>query len=456
MATIHANGGNVSLSAAFAATGTSGGNDRAIELDFASIKTSGSGTITLNGNASANGNTTSTSTWGIGLNTVTAGSSTLIQSENGAITLTGTAGKASASASGIANSGSAVSILSASGAITLNDIRPSGSTGTYAGLSLKPSSTASIYIGSDGTTVPSSSSNVTINADAATFAANGSYGTQINTSGTVTLQPYGNDFVAALDATNLALASSVTGFTIGKPATSADGTADADVTIGRATSIDGPIGIYGKNIAINAGLMTTAFLDSNAVITLKGSGNVTDGASGFVQAGSQTTLGQRTGSLLLLGGNVTLDNSVNNDVGFMAASGVSGLTYLDYAGMIIGTVGSTSGVSATGVVNIGTKLYSLAIEKDVTTTNASANALTLNASMDSAVGADLSSNILIRGTPSYTPTISVGSGGIGRLYTGGITTDSQKVSQLSGFSPLTARTYKVPTARPCVSTAATH
>ena len=251
-----------------------------------------------------------------------------------------------------------------------------------------------------------------------------------NGTGQLRIEPAtaSSSFTSAFSTSGWTFDTNLTGLTLGK-----DGNT-ADITIANAVSIAGPIGIYGGNIAINAGLVTTAFNDSNAVITLKGSGNVTDGASGYVQAGSQTTLSQRTGGLLLLGGNVTLDNSASNDVGTLAASGVSGLTYLDYGGLIINTVGATQGVSSSGVVNIGTKLYSLAVEKNVTTTNASANALTLNASIDSAVGADLSSNILIRGTPGYTPTISVGSGGVGKLFTGGITTDSQRVSQLSSLS----------------------
>lgn len=195
------------------------------------------------------------------------------------------------------------------------------------------------------------------------------------------------------------------------------------VTLGSTVTAAGPISVTGGNIAINAGLVSTG-TGSNALITLQGSGNVTDGPSGYVQTGSTGN-----GSLLLLGGNVTLDNSASNDVYTLAASGVSGLTLLDKAGLQIGTVGTTQGVSASGVVNIGTQLGSLSITRDVTTTSTAGNALTLNASIGSAVGADTSYNLLFSGSP----TISVGSGGTGRLYSGGLA-GSTGLTSLGGLS----------------------
>lgn len=52
--------------------------------------------------------------------------------------------------------------------------------------------------------------------------------------------------------TNVMLASRVGGLTIGNTNNT------ADITIGNATSIAGPITVYGGNISVNAGLTSTA------------------------------------------------------------------------------------------------------------------------------------------------------------------------------------------------------
>jgi hypothetical protein len=163
-ATVNAAGGNVSMTASYATTGTSGGYDRLIELDNASIKTSGAGTVTITSDGSNNGNGAGTDVWAVGFNTSTAGTG-LIQTENGAITLTGTAGKLSANSRGIVAQTSALSILSASGAITLKDIQPAGTTGSYFGMYLRANSTGPHYYGSDGTTVLSGTSTASSSQD---------------------------------------------------------------------------------------------------------------------------------------------------------------------------------------------------------------------------------------------------------------------------------------------------
>ncbi len=225
-----------------------------------------------------------------------------------------------------------------------------------------------------------------------------------NGSGALRIEPASTSFGSVFSTSGWTLASTLSGLTLGKSGNT------ADITITNATSIAGPIEIYGGNIAINAGLVATG-AGSTARITLQGTGTVTDGVSGYVQAGTSGD-----GSLLLLGGNVTLDNSASNDVYTLAASGVGSLTYIDKAGLSIGTVDSTSGVLATGVVSIGTQTGSLLVTQNVGTSSTSTTALTLNASIGSAVGADTSYNILLSGSPS----LSVGAGGTARLFTGGV------------------------------------
>jgi hypothetical protein len=184
-AQILANGGNIEITASYATTGTSGGSDRAIFINNATIATTGAGTISLVADATNNANT-SNSAWGIAFEN--AGT---IQTDSGSITLDGTGGKAALNVRGIVSDGRNAQILSNSGSITLIDRTPVGLTGTYLGLFLKPTSISNIVIGADDAAVTSSSSNVTIQADMLTFEPNSSNTARkvnINTSGDVVLE----------------------------------------------------------------------------------------------------------------------------------------------------------------------------------------------------------------------------------------------------------------------------
>jgi hypothetical protein len=59
---------------------------------------------------------------------------------------------------------------------------------------------------------------------------------------------------------------------------------------------------------------------------------------------------------------------------------------MDRNALTIGTVGSTNGVAATGVVSIGTQSGDLSVEQSLSTNNATATALTLNAGVGTAAG----------------------------------------------------------------------
>ena len=97
-------------------------------------------------------------------------------------------------------------------------------------------------------TLASSSSNITLTSNVMSLST-----TSVTTSGTVTVQPYGNSFTSALSwpLTNLTLSNSVTGLTIGKS------TNTANVTLGSATNIAGFVTIYGGTVALNAALTGT-------------------------------------------------------------------------------------------------------------------------------------------------------------------------------------------------------
>jgi Passenger-associated-transport-repeat len=130
-------------------------------------------------------------------------------------------------------------LLASSGAIVVDG----GVTGTTI-------ATASTFGRLAGTSVTSSTSNVTLIGDRFNMAA----ALSVASSGQFSIQPYSNSFTSALSypITNLGLSSDVSGLTIGKS------TNTANVTVGSATSIAGPISIYGGTITLNGNLTSTA------------------------------------------------------------------------------------------------------------------------------------------------------------------------------------------------------
>ncbi|MEY4732615.1 MAG: hypothetical protein RLZZ464_681, partial [Pseudomonadota bacterium] len=219
----------------------------------------------------------------------------------------------------------------------------------------------------------------------------------LTTTGDVTVKPYLASFSSAFSLNSISLGGAPSSLTIGKSGNT------AAITIDTATSVAGPISIYGGNITLNAGLTATG----NNTITLQGSGATTDGASGFVSASN----------LLLSGsGSVTLDNSTSNAVDTLAATGGTALTYLNSGALTLGAVGATNGISASGAINIGTKTGDLTVAQNVSTSNTTATAMVLNADIAAAIGSSTGGNLIFSGSP----TVSVGSGGTAKLYTGSI------------------------------------
>lgn len=222
-------------------------------------------------------------------------------------------------------------------------------------------------------------------------------------AGTLVIQPAGDDFSSAFSTSAWNFSSNLGGLTIGKSTTSADGTSDANVTVGSPINIAGPVRLYGGNVAVSAALTASS-------VTLKGSGTVS-------QTGAITA-----NDLLLLGGNVTLDHASNN-VSTLAASGVGSVKYWDSNSLTIGAVGATDGINATGTVDVQTLSGNLTVAKNVVTTDVTSSAVVLNASRSTniasaapAVGADTAGDILIGDGVS----IATGANGRVSLYTGSI------------------------------------
>ncbi|MCC6141929.1 MAG: filamentous hemagglutinin N-terminal domain-containing protein, partial [Nitrospira sp.] len=272
-------------------------------------------------------------------------------------------------------------------------------------------------------TINAGSGQVTIIGDQIT---GGSNKLTLNTTGRFTWAPDGGDFGNAFTwsgttsggnftgtgtAANLVIngIANLGGLTIGRyTGTGLTGdtvltgiTNSNDISIGSATTIAGPISLYGGALAIDAPLTATG----TNTITLQGTGAVTDGTGGYVVADK----------LALLGGAVTLDHASNN-VGTLAASGVGAVTYADSNALTIGTVGATSGVSATGAVRIETLSGDLTVAGNLATTDTSASALMLNAGKTAAAGTPTGGNLLLSGSPAVT----VGAGGRATLYSGSV------------------------------------
>jgi hypothetical protein len=144
----------------------------------------------------------------------------------------------------------------------------------FNGLTTGPSK---LNIGQGGG-INSSSSPVILTGDVLSIAAGG---IDVNTSGPLTIQPSSNSFTSALTfpITNLTVANTITGLTLGKP------TNATSLTLAE-TSINGPITLYGGALTLSGALSSTNTSTGN--ISLNGS--TLSGGSISVAEGRTLTL----------------------------------------------------------------------------------------------------------------------------------------------------------------------
>ena len=123
---------------------------------------------------------------------------------------------------------------------------------------------------------------------------------------------------------------------------------------------------------------------------------------------------------LLLKGSGTNYNfnttSAGHQVGTLAATGAGTLNFINATALTLGTVGATNGLSASGTINVATRGGDLTIAKNVTSTNATDSAVYLNAGLPIAYSVATGGNIVISGTP----TITTGTEGRAKLFTGSV------------------------------------
>lgn len=216
---------------------------------------------------------------------------------------------------------------------------------------------------------------------------------EINTTGSFTLLStaygmYRNWFT---------FGSTLSSLVFGNPAGNTGG-----MFIDEALTVGGPIEVNGGAISITGALTAT-----NNDITLNATGAVTQTAA--ITANKLALNGT---------GTFTLNNTGNNIAtiaGGSSGTRLGSLSFTDASGgLTIGTVGSNNGVFASGTVLVETLVGNLTLSQSISTTNTTSTAVTLNAEKNAAIGISTGGNIIVSGSP----TITTGSSGIVRLFSG--------------------------------------
>ncbi len=114
-----------------------------------------------------------------------------------------------------------------------------------------------------------------------------------------------------------------------------------------------------------------------------------------------------------------------NNIGTLAATGVGNLYLYNAGALTIGSVGGTNGIAASGYIDIATNSGDLTIAQNVSTTSTAVtaandftpiSAITLNAGKSESAGTSTGGDVKFSGSP----TITTGSGGRARIFTGSI------------------------------------
>jgi len=161
----------------------------------------------------------------------------------------------------------------------------------------------------------------------------------------------------------------------------------------------------------NISVVANSSVSLNGTMTATGSmvrfdttGTVTQTTSGNIQADSLALKGS--------GGNHTL-TAITNNVSTLAAD-TGSFAFVNAGNLTIGVV-NPEGVNATGQVSITTLTGNLVVSENITTTDTSVNALTLNAGVSGVAGNATGGDIVLNGAA-----ITVGSGGRASFYTGSV------------------------------------
>jgi len=201
----------------------------------------------------------------------------------------------------------------------------------------------------------------------------------------------------ALTAANFAT-NFVAGFSdiiVGDPGTGA-------ITVGGPTTANDNLTLMsGAAIAVNAALSVPNTLTLASATSVSGGGDIS-AANLWLNGGAP-------------GVNFILNTAVANNVGTLAADNAGTVSFLNSAPLIIGSVGPANGITAIGTVSIETLAGNLTVAQNITTTDTTAAAVSLNAGKSSAAGTAAGGDIVIAGGA-----ISTGAGGTATLMTGSV------------------------------------
>jgi autotransporter-associated beta strand protein len=208
-------------------------------------------------------------------------------------------------------------------------------------------------------------------------------------SGSLRIQSILDSFTSAFSTSGWNFGSALSSLIIGKS------TNTADITIGGSTTIAGPITLTGGIVAIN-GILTA----TNSTLNLTASTSITQTAAIVAN------------DLVLQGaGNITLTNTSNN-VASISGGDVSrtgNLSLTDASGGL-----TLNAVVSAGTIRVETVVGDITLAQNLATTSTSTDAISVNAGRSAAVGTTTGGNLIVTGTP----TITMGTGGIAKLYSG--------------------------------------
>jgi autotransporter-associated beta strand protein len=208
--------------------------------------------------------------------------------------------------------------------------------------------------------------------------------------GNLLVEPAGANFTSAYTFNEvLSSATKLGGLTIGKAGST------QNITTSTATDVAGPITLIGGTIAINAALTA-----SNAAL------NVTAGT-----ALTQTAAIVAKDVILQGAGAFTLTNTSNNveSISGGDVTRIGNLSLTDASGGL-----TLNAVVSAGTIRVETVVGDITLAQNLATTSTSTDAISVNAGRSAAVGTTTGGNILVSGTP----TITMGTGGIAKLYSG--------------------------------------
>ncbi|MBN2654578.1 MAG: filamentous hemagglutinin N-terminal domain-containing protein [Nitrospirae bacterium] len=254
-----------------------------------------------------------------------------------------------------------------------------------------------IYAGANAHSFNAGTGNTTLRTNTLSIGANHTF----SSSGTLAIEPYTaaraiNIGTAGAGTLDIASSYFSTNFTNGFSGITIGNATAGAITVGGATTFnDSATLLNNSTIAVNGAIT------ANENLTLTGNGAITQNAALAVTGTTSITAGAAN--------NVTLTNTSNNFTGAVSVISGNDVSIIDSNAMTLGAVTSS------GLVDIATLTNDLTLTGAVNTTNATANAIKLNAGKSTAAGTSTGGNIIVSGG-----SVSAGAGGTAQLFTGSV------------------------------------